>query len=591
MGPGEDALLLPYHDRVREAVHAHLSAEESRILHRRLAEALDDCAGADPEWLALHCEGAGEMAQAGSYYARAADQAAEALAFDHAAALYRRALRLGAWREHDRRGLRIKLADALTNGGRGEEAAREYLSVAETVSGLDAVELQRRAATQLLISGHIDEGIALFRSVLESMGLTPPATRKRALVGLLLRRAQLRLRGLKVGPGGGSGNPIEDLIRIDLCWSAFTGVSLIDPIRAAYYQIRGLLLALKIGECYRIARALTSEAAHVAAAGGRARGRVEFLLRTAEEVGREVRNPHARGMLLLARGVAEYLAGCWRAALTEVDNADEVFRKQCTGVAWELDTAHTFALWSMTYMGWFRELAHRWPALLSEARDRGDGYAITNLSTYIMAVARLTEDGPEAAQLQLGQTMDQWSKQDFHIQHHNAVLAQTLIHLYQGKGVAAFQHIQDRWPYYKSSMALRVQQVRINILMMRAQSALAAAAVTGTKSFLRAAEADARKLAWERAPWSDALVRLILAGVAGVRRDTGKAILLLREAIERLYAVDMEIFAQAARRRLGQLLGGDEGRLLIEESEAWMDGQGIRKPARMAAVFGPGFPD
>jgi hypothetical protein len=208
-----------------------------------------------------------------------------------------------------------------------------------------------------------------------------------------------------------------------------------------------------------------------------------------------------------------------------------------------------------------------------------------------MAVVRLSQDASEEAQVQLRQVVERWSKQGFHVQHHNAVLAQVLIHLYQGNGVAALQHIRDRWPRYKNSLLLHVQQVRINIVLLRAQSAIAAAAATGAKPFLRAAEADARRLRREKMPWSDALVPLILAGVAGVRGEGAKAIGLLREAIDRLHAVDMEIFTQAARRRLGQLLGGEEGRLLVEESEAWMGAQGIRKPARMAVVFAPGFPD
>jgi hypothetical protein len=271
-----------------------------------------------------------------------------------------------------------------------------------------------------------------------------------------------------------------------------------------------------------------------------------------------------------------------------MDTADEIFRKHCIGVAWELDTTHTLALWSMTYLGWFRELTSRWPALLAEARDHSDRYAVTNLSTYIMAVAMLSKDAPERAQVQLRQTMDQWSKQGFHVQHHNAVLAQVLIHLYQGDGVAAFRHVKH---HYKNSLLLRIQQARINLVLLRAQSALAAALATGDKSFLRAAEADACSLRREKMPWSDALVPLVLAGVAGVRGDRPKAILLLREAIDRLNGVDMYIFAEAARRRLGQLLGAEEGRRLIEESEAWMTAQGIRNPARMAAVFAPGFPD
>jgi tRNA A-37 threonylcarbamoyl transferase component Bud32 len=590
-GAGEGDLLLPYHDRVREAVQAHLSAEETRGQHRRLAEALEAWGGADAEWLALHWERAGRMARAGEHYARAADHAADALAFDHAALLYRSALRLGVWDEDGRRSLRRRLGDALANAGRGEDSAREYLVVAETITGLDAVELRRRAATQLVISGHVDEGLAIVRSVLQSLNLPMPATRTRTLLGVLLRRAQLWFRGVRFRQVGSESCSVEDLTRIDICYSVFAGLGLIDPALSAYFLVRGLLLALKCGEPYRVVRAMTTHAAILSTAGGSSRRRTQFLLGRAEQIAGRLGSPHAQGLLVFARGAAHYCEGCWRAALAEVDAADEIFRKDCTGVAWELDTARTFALWSMTYIGCFRELHRRWPALLAEARNRGDRYAVTNLSTYIMAVARLADDAPEQAQEQLHQVMEHWSRQGFHVQHHNSVLAQVLIHLYQGNGAAAFQHIQDRWALYKSSLLLRIEHVRINIVLLRAQSALAAVAATGSKTFLNAAVADARRLEREKMPWSDALVPLIQAGAAALRGDGGKAIALLRDAVERLNAVDMYIFAEAARRRLGQLLGGDEGRRLIAQSEAWMANQGVRKPARMAAVFAPGFPD
>ncbi|MHC5544784.1 hypothetical protein ACYOEI_41655, partial [Singulisphaera rosea] len=53
--------------------------------------------------------------------------------------------------------------------------------------------------------------------------------------------------------------------------------------------------------------------------------------------------------------------------------------------------------------------------------------------------------------------------------------------------------------------------------------------------------------------------------------------------------VDMALYAAATRRQLGMILGGDEGRSLISEADAWMTRQGVVNPARMAAMYSPGF--
>ena len=50
----------------------------------------------------------------------------------------------------------------------------------------------------------------------------------------------------------------------------------------------------------------------------------------------------------------------------------------------------------------------------------------------------------------------------------------------------------------------------------------------------------------------------------------------------------MWTLARAARYQLGQLLGGDEGAVLVAEAEHAMKAEGVRAPARMAGFLLPG---
>src|SRR6516165_2949555 len=63
------------------------------------------------------------------------------------------------------------------------------------------------------------------------------------------------------------------------------------------------------------------------------------------------------------------------------------------------------------------------------------------------------------------------------------------------------------------------------------------------------------------------------------------------ETASRLEAADLRLHAAAARRRLGEQVGGSEGYRLVEQADAWMKGQKVRRPERMTALLAPGFPD
>jgi hypothetical protein len=185
--------------------------------------------------------------------------------------------------------------------------------------------------------------------------------------------------------------------------------------------------------------------------------------------------------------------------------------------------------------------------------------------------------------------MSRWSQRGFHVQHHNAVLGHTLIDLYSGNGLGAWERIRESFPGYKKSFLLRVQQVRIDILQSRARSALAAAGTdSGNRSaLLRAAWQDARRLKREKAAWATALAELTRGMVAWARGDTARAAAMLEASIADFDAADMELHAAACRFRLGQLLGGAKGTELAAKAESCMQAQQIRDPSRFARMIAP----
>lgn len=577
-----------YHDRVRETVVARLSPEKLQERNRGLAIVLERSGQTSPEVLAEHFNSAGDARQAQRYSILAANNAVQSLAFDHAAKHYANAILLADAIDGHKGDLHLNRADALANAGRGAEAAEEYLMASHNRSDDQSMELKRLAAMQFLISGYMDEGLKLLGSVLGSVGMKMPSTPRQALWSLLVRRAELAINGLAFIPRDEAAVPPEELARIELCWSVVAGLSNVDIIRGSDFQTRSLLLALRAGEPFRIARALAVEACLVSAVGGRSTRRGAKLLNAAETLASTVRQPYAPAIVSLAKGVTAFLDGHWKIAADHCIAADRAFRELCTGVWWELDTAHTYLMWSYQYSGRYTELSRYAPGLLKEAIDRGDRYAAANLNTQIMTVIRLAADQPSHAREELQK--HRWTQSGFHVQHLNSLFAQVKIDLYQGDGESAWKRMTEKWPAVKGSLLMRIQMLRIDHRFHHAACALAAAnGNSSSESLLDIARRDAKLLDREAKPWAAALAQLVRAGIAGERNDTARSIHLLTDAETRLAAANLEHHAFAARRRRGEQIGGVEGQTLVAEADAWMIAQAIKDPSSMTALLAPGF--
>lgn len=589
---GSDHTVELYHDRIRETLSIQLNPKRIKDIHRRLARAIEDCGVDDPEALFEHYLGAGERVRAATHAAKAARKAADALAFDRAAALFRRALELSPAAGKELVELKLELADSLVNAGRQAEAAQAYLEVSEATSANRSLYYKRLAAEQLLMGGYIKEGLELTRSVLKAIGFSFPGGPRRALLSLISKRIQIRLRGLSFVEREAHQIPEDELFRIDICWAVAAGLGAVDLVRGADFHGRHLLLALRAGEPFRVARAMAFETVQSVAPGGSSRARGLELAHRAQELAEKVGHPHAIGLSIWADGVAAYLVGQWKKAAELCGQAAEILRDKCTGVAWELAMAHRFMLSALIYLGEVREVARRVPLLLASALDQGNIFFATELRTR-MNLIWLVGDDPDRARAEVIEALKAWPHEGFHLQHYSAMLAFAQIELYTGDAQVAWKHVQGQWKQLKQSMLLHNQVVRIEANHLLGRAALGSALICSSTSekevFLKTAERMAQQIIKEKMLWANPLASLLRAGVANCRGAHQDALTYLRQAMEDFERADMSLYANASRRQLGEMLADERGSAFKAEANDWMARQQIKNPARITRMLVPGF--
>jgi hypothetical protein len=447
----------------------------------------------------------------------------------------------------------------------------------------------RRAAEELLRSGHVTEGLELFRVVLAAVGMEVPKSPQRALASLLFRTAQVRLRGLRFEERDVSRVSPEDLRKIDICWSVAPVLGMVDIIRGSDFQLRALLLALKAGEPYRLACAFAAEACSAATEGGPGHERTAMLLAAAEACVQKVQQPYTQGWLELARGMTGYLEGKWKKCHEHCVRAEGYFNR-CTGTWWERATVHLYATLSLFWMGEMGEQSRRVEQGLRQARERGDLFGVTNACTGFPLLSWVARDDPEGARRESAESMSQWTDQGFFLAHYWAMLGNAQVDLYAGRANEAYARVKGEWPALDKSLLLRCQLIHVEALHVRGRAALGAALTSPDRQkLLVEAEKDAKAIEGQKMAYATPLGMLLRAGIAAARGERDAPIALLEKAAGLLEAADMGLFAAAARRRMGELMGGGPGGAYMAGADAWMNQREIKNPARMTAMLVPGI--
>ena len=249
------------HNRFREAIYARLPDDERRHSHRRVALELELLAADSRDAaadLAHHFEACGQPESAFRHSVRAADHAAEALAFSQAADLFEQAIRLAGEANIDLDPeLFERCGDACLQAGRHKLASDSFERRLSSVQApLRRAELLAKIAEVLWRGGFGEQATARFEDVLEHLGFVPPKTRRALYFGLLRNAlcaawcAVFSPRRVKTPAVGPERETARMLSRVAEAYyfSDFT--------RTAYFQLAALRHAERIGPSSELAIAL-----------------------------------------------------------------------------------------------------------------------------------------------------------------------------------------------------------------------------------------------------------------------------------------------------------------------------------------------
>jgi eukaryotic-like serine/threonine-protein kinase len=583
-GASDGVTLQLAHDRVHRVVLRHLGEARVADRHAAIARALERMGSDDAERLATHWAAAGDVVRAAPHAARAAAAAERAFAFDRAVALFRLAS-AGTADPIARFQLRVAEGEALTNAGRGPEAARVFLACAATPPPADtALALRHRAADQFLRSGHIDEGIAELQELLRAVRVRLPRTPRAALASLIYHRARLALRGLRYVERAEQDVPPAVLRRVDVCGSVASGLSLVDMVRSADFQARHLLLALDAGEPRRLSIALATEACFASSEGGRGRQRVAPLLDQARALAHRSGHPHALGRLALSQGVIAMQEGRFAECLRFARDAAHTFRDRSHGTAWELTSARVFSIWAQVSLGRLRELAAELPDMVRDCRDRGDRLGLVSLTSGPIHVLGLARDDARQMRAACEDGLSRWAQSGFHFQHLCALFTLVAADLYEGHADAAVAHLEATWPAVERSLLLRVQFFRLDLWALRGRVALAAARGDARSIHVRRIEQAIAGIERERMAWASGHALALRAGLAQLGGDRPLAGELVERAERAFAAAEMAVHAAACQLQRGVLL--DDAGALARGSTQLAD-QGVLRPRQFATTLLP----
>jgi serine/threonine protein kinase/tetratricopeptide (TPR) repeat protein len=572
-----------YHDRVRETVASNLEPASTREIHARIALAMERHDVSDPERLVVHYTGAGNGMRAGETAVQAAHAAAQKLAFNRAADLFKKAIDLQPEGDASRRELHRHLGDALGNGGKGAQAAEAYMQAAKLAGHAEASQLQTMAAQQYLRSGRTRLGIALTKAVLGQLGIVQPRSTAATAVQILARRAQSRLPWQRESPARDSAQYRSMRAELEATGSVFRELGALAPLSATY--VHGIFLqnARRVGTPFELLQAIAWQTILTAgASGASARKPCARILAQLHELATQLATPEARAVEQTALAATLLYQGRFAEAIAPAAHAETLYREHLhQGTYWERNYLAAVHYLCLQVTGDLPAIAKVAPQRVREASENDDVFS-TALLLLTDCISRLASDRPQSVLQSLQDESCRLDPELFTNLQLSISCRTVDALLYLGDGAQAFGYINAIWPQYRASVLRHSQFTRVVAEFARGRAA-AASAHTNTAA-RGVALGTAEILERETMTYARTCAKVLRASLAKSDGQTKVAVELLTAAEAEFASAGLVLYAASAQLVAGTLAKEPSW---IRQSEQQFVERGVVQPLRWALMWIP----
>ena len=469
----------------------------------------------------------------------------------------------------------VRHGDALRDAGRPLEAARAYLAVLPLAEGDAAKDLRVQAAKQLAFGGQEFAAVPLFDEALAEYGLSipPPLAPGEEDENLAEQLDQLERRGFDFMPRREEEVPREELRKVDSLWAVGVGLHRYTH-RSAGFRIRVAVAALDVGEPRRVFRILSNVRMLY---GFEGKAEPAALLASTERSGSLAGADQSPFDMSYLDAMLHLIAG--EPVLEEFEELERRLRGLSRLEIRELVIVRVSLAIVMIGRGRFGPARARMSEWAADARRRGDA-GFLKTAAPVESRLRLACDDVSAARRILDVSVETWG---YGTNNRDLMEAPLRIALYASDPEAALS-AANALPGGGGVRGMVHRVFRSRALLLAVDAGFAQA------SRLDEVAAHVREVAGSNLDNVLYFAPPLQAGIAMLRGKREEALSLLDETLRLTAGRDDDTqLQQCIRRRKGVLLGGPEGRALVEQADAELSAFGIVNPERWAAMTVPGF--